>query len=99
MSVYVINNMTIHDRDAYRAYLRDFMPVFEQYGGKVLAAQDSPVALEGEWPYGRTILLSFPSRALAEQWAASAEYQRIAVHRRAGTVSNVVFLDGLPQGA
>lgn len=96
MSVYIINNMNIHDRDEYKAYLRAFMPVFQKYGGKVLAAQDQPVPVEGEWPYGRTILLSFPSRALAEQWAASAEYQQIAAHRRAGTTSNVLYLDGLP---
>lgn len=97
MSVYIINNMNIHDRDEYKAYLRGFMPVFQKYGGKVLAAQDMPIPVEGAWPYQRTILLSFPSRELAEQWAGSAEYQAIARHRHAGTSSNVVFLDGLPE--
>lgn len=99
MSVYIINNMNIHDHDEYKAYLRAFMPVFQNYGGKVLAAQNQPAPVEGEWPYERTILLSFPSRALAEQWAASPEYQQIAKHRRAGTTSNVVYLDGLPGAA
>lgn len=96
MSVYIINNMNIHDHDEYKAYLRAFMPVFQQYGGKVLAAQNRPVPVEGAWPYERTVLLSFPSRALAEQWAASDQYQGMALHRRAGTTSNVVYLDGLP---
>jgi len=97
MTVYIINNMTVHDRDQYQAYLRGFMPVFAQYGGTVLAAHDDPVPTEGEWPYQRTILLSFPSHELAERWAASPEYQQIATHRRAGTISNVLFMDGLPQ--
>jgi len=70
--------------------------VFQKYGGKVLAAQNQPVPVEGVWPFERTVLLSFPSRALAEQWAASDEYQHIAQHRRAGTSSNVVYLDALP---
>jgi uncharacterized protein (DUF1330 family) len=99
MAVYIINNMTMRDREAYQAYLRGFMPVFRKYGGTVLAAQDDPVPVEGEWPYQRTVLLSFPSRELAQMWASSPEYQEIAEHRRAGTISNVVFLDGLPAAA
>ena len=99
MPVYIINNMNVRDRDEYKAYLRGFMPVFEQYGGTVLAAQDNPVPAEGEWPYHRTILLSFPSRQLAELWSNSPEYKRIAAHRHAGTTSNVLFLDGLTSDA
>ncbi len=100
MSVYIINNMNVHDWDEYKVYLRGFMPVLAQYGGAVLAAHNAPVALEGNWPHERTILLSFPTREQAERWAGSPEYQEIAVHRRAGASSNVVFLDGLaPAGA
>jgi uncharacterized protein (DUF1330 family) len=94
MTVYIINNMTIHNRDEYKTYVRGFMPVFQKYGGTVLAVQDAPVPLEGSWPYDRTVLLSFATREAAERWAQSPEYQEIAKHRKAGTVSNVVVLDG-----
>ena len=94
MTVYVINNMTIHDRAEYDAYLRAFMPVFRKYEGRVLAAQDRPQPIEGSWPYERTILLSFPSREALDRWSQSPEYQEIAKHRLAGTVSNVVVLEG-----
>lgn len=96
MSVYVINNMTIHDMDEYKAYLRGFMPVFEKYGGRILAAENAPSPTEGEWPYDRTVLLAFPTREAVDQWSQSPEYQEIARHRRAGTKSNVVVLDALP---
>ena len=96
MTVYIINNMTIHNQDEYKTYLRAFMPVFEKFGGAVLAAQNAPLPLEGSWPYDRTILLSFPSGEAAERWSQSPEYQQIATHRKAGTVSNVVMLEGLP---
>jgi uncharacterized protein (DUF1330 family) len=96
MTVYIINNMTVHDQQAYKTYIKGFMPVFERFGGKVLAAQNSPSAIEGVWPFDRTVLLSFPTREAYDQWAGSADYQAIAVHRRAGTVSNVVVLDALP---
>jgi uncharacterized protein (DUF1330 family) len=97
MTVYVINNMTIHDRAEYDAYLRAFMPVFRRHEGTVLAAQDEPQALEGAWPYDRTILLAFATREAFERWSRSPEYQEIARHRLAGTASNVVVLEGLQQ--
>lgn len=92
MAVYVINNMTIHDRAEYETYLRAFMDVFRKYKGEVLAAQDAPEPREGTWPYDRTILLSFPSREEALRWSESAEYREIAKHRLNGTTSNVVML-------
>lgn len=96
MTVYVINNMTIHDRVEYDRYLRGFMAVFRKFNGQVLAAQDKPDPLEGQWPYDRTIILSFPSREDMERWSQSPEYQEIARHRHAGTRSNVVVLEGIP---
>jgi uncharacterized protein (DUF1330 family) len=96
MSVFVINNMAIHDRNEYKACLRGFMPVFERYGDRVLAAANEPSPFEGEWPFDRTVLLTFPTLEAVEQWSRSAEYQEIAGHRRAGTKSNVVILDALP---
>jgi uncharacterized protein (DUF1330 family) len=97
MSVYIINNMTIHDPAEYGKYLREFMRVFRNHPGEILAAVDRPTPVEGEWPYDRTILLRFPSLEEARRWADSPEYREIAQHRWKGTKSNVVFLDGFPQ--
>jgi uncharacterized protein (DUF1330 family) len=83
--------MTIHDRAAYEQYLRGFMAVFRQFNGEVLAAQDAPTAIEGQWPFDRTVLLRFPSKADAQAWSNSPQYQAIARHRIAGTRSNVVM--------
>jgi uncharacterized protein (DUF1330 family) len=96
MAVYIINNMTIHDRAEYDTYVRAFMGVFRKFNGEVLAVQDAPEPTEGTWPYDRTVLLSFPTREDATRWARSPEYREIAKHRHAGTTSNVVILDGLP---
>ena len=94
MPVYIINNMTIHDRAEYDRYLRAFMGVFRKYQGEILAAVDAPAPIEGEWPYDRTILLRFPSREEALRWSESPEYREIARHRESGTRSNVVMLEG-----
>ena len=68
MTVYVINNLKIHDRGAYGEYLSGFMEAFRGCGGEILAVQDSPKAYEGEWPYDRTVLLRFPDRASITRW-------------------------------
>lgn len=97
--VYVINNMTVHDWERYKKYVSGFMATFEPFGGKVLAAQNAPAPFEGTWPYDRTILVSLPSRDAFDRWVNSDDYKAIAVHRRAGTVSNVVVLDALERSA
>ena len=94
MSVYIINNMTIHDRVEYETYLHAFMRVFRNFSGEVLAVEDTPVPIEGEWPFDRTVVLRFPSREEALLWIESAEYRDIVKHRHNGTKSNVVMLDG-----
>ena len=96
MTVYIINNMTIHDRAAYDRYARAFLAVFRNFDGALLAVQDVPPALEGTWAFDRTVLISFPSRDAAQRWISSPGYQAIVGDRYAGTVSNVVMLDGLP---
>jgi uncharacterized protein (DUF1330 family) len=96
MTVYVINNMSIHDRAEYEIYVRGFMDVFRKFAGQVLAVKDAPSPLEGAWPHDRTILLSFPSREELARWYESPDYQAIVGHRFKGTTSNVVVLDALP---
>lgn len=96
MPVFIINNMTIHDRTEYDTYVGKFMAVFKQFDGQILAVQDHPPAVEGSWPYDRTILLSFPDREQARRWSESPQYQEIVRHRNAGTTSNIVILDAIP---
>lgn len=96
MAVYIINNMTIHDRAAYDEYVRGFLPIFRKYRGKLLVAVDHPTPLEGEWPYDRTVIIEFPDREEARRWYESPEYVALAQHRFRGTRSNVVILDALP---
>ena len=92
MSVYIINNMVIRDREEYAKYERAFLPIFLKYHGEVLALQDGPKAREGIWPYTRTVLLRMPSEEKVREWLESAEYQAIAKHRWNSTESNIVVL-------
>jgi len=95
MAVYAIAVLRIHDRERYDRYARAFMPVLQQYGGRVLAADDAPEVLEGELAVDRVVMLRFDDREALDTWARSPEYTEIARDRLAATDSVVLAVTGL----
>ena len=95
MPVYVVAQITITDRTRYEQYQAGFLPVFAKYRGELLAVDESPRVVEGEWPCTRTVLIKFPDDAEAERWYSSPEYQEIAKHRHAGGQTNAVLVTGI----
>jgi len=53
----------INDREGYGNYEQGFMDIFSNYEGTLLAVEEDPGVLEGEWQWTRTVLLSFPDEA------------------------------------
>ena len=49
MTVYALAQLKIHDRERYGRYMSRFMPVLEKYNGRLLAADEGPRVLEGQW--------------------------------------------------
>ena len=96
MAVYVMAQIQIRDRGRYGQYEVGFMDIFRQYQGKVLSVDEAPQILKGEWPHTRTVLIEFPSREEANAWYESEEYQALARHRQAASVSHIALLNGLP---
>lgn len=94
MSVYLIAQLNIRDHAKYAEYVAGFMDIFAKYDGKLLAVDESPEPLEGEWNYTRTVLLEFPSEAVAKSWYCSDDYQKLAQHRLAASDGNLVLIKG-----
>ena len=95
MAHYIIAKVTIRDPDTYQQYSDGFMDIFQQYEGKMLAVDESPVVLEGTWPVTRTVLIEFPSAEAAMRWYESASYQELAQHRFAASDADIVLIKGL----
>ena len=55
MSVHAIAQLWIHDPMTYGWYVARFMDVFENYKGRVLVADESPVVLEGAWDGNKVV--------------------------------------------
>ncbi len=96
MTAYAIATLNIHDRGEYARYENGFMDIFNQYNGTMLAVDETPQTLEGDWSYTRTVLIEFPSKADLLAWYNSDAYQALLKHRLAASDGNVVMLDVLP---
>ena len=97
MSVYIIAQISIHDRAEYEKYSAGFLEVFARFKGELLAVSENPIVVEGDWPYTRTVLMRFPSADEARRWYESPEYQTIAQHRFRGSKANAVIVEALQQ--
>ena len=94
MSSYFIAQINIHDPEEYARYLEGYDEIFARYNGTVVAVDDNVKLLEGEWPFGRTVVIRFPSSEELLAWYESPEYQTLAKHRRNASVANIVLVKG-----
>src|SRR4051812_47451362 len=95
MTVYALAQLSIHDRSRYDRYAARFADVLKNFEGRVLAADESPVVLEGQWAHQKVVLIAFPDAAELERWASSPEYQEIAKDRVAATTATVLMVHGV----
>jgi uncharacterized protein (DUF1330 family) len=95
MSVYAIAQLKITDRAAYDRYLAKFMDVMKYFQGRVLAADEKPQVIEGQWERDKVVLLSFPNETAFREWAESPEYVEISKDRKAGSEAVVLLVKGI----
>jgi uncharacterized protein (DUF1330 family) len=95
VTVYAIAQLRFTDRAAYDRYQARFMEVFRRHPGTLLAADERPEVVEGEWDREKVVLMSFPDEAAFRGWAQSPEYQDISRDRLAGADTLVLLVEGL----
>jgi uncharacterized protein (DUF1330 family) len=95
VTVYAIAQLRFTDRAAYDRYQARFMEVFRRHPGTLLAADESPQVIEGQWDREKLVLMSFPDEAAFRGWAQSPEYQDISKDRWAGADTVVLLVKGL----
>ena len=95
VAVYALGQLTIRDRERYQQYVRRFHDVLLQFGGRLLAADESPEILEGSWERDKVVLLEFESAASFWAWARSDAYQEISRDRVAAADGTVLLVHGI----
>jgi len=94
MKAYVIAAEATKDEAVYATYRKEVPATIAAFGGKFVVRGGQLTTLEGEWPHPRLVIIEFPSRAAAEGWYRSPEYQKILPLRINSTVGNLIIVDG-----
>lgn len=94
MNAYVIAAETINDTVMFDLYRKEVPATLVAFGGQFVTRGGNLTVLEGEWPHPRLVVIEFPSRAAAEGWYSSAEYQKIISLRLKSSVGNLIIVDG-----
>ncbi len=93
--VYALAQLSIRDRPRYQRYVRRFHDVLVQFGGRLLAADESPEVLEGSWERNKVVLLRFENEESFWAWARSEAYQEISRDRVAATEGTTLLVHGI----
>ena len=94
MTVYAIAQLKMTDRAAYDRYQARFFDVFKRFNGRLLAADESPLLLEGAWPFDKLVMMSFPDAAAFRAFSEDADYLDISRDRKAGAQATVLLVEG-----
>lgn len=94
MTVYVIAQLEFTDEARYRAYQAASTPLFIERGIRVLAADEAPVVLEGEWTGNKVVMMAFEDEAAARAFLESPEYREVSRDREAGAKTTALMIRG-----
>jgi len=92
---YVIAEITVTDPEAYKQYAAAVPAIAAKFSGKYLVRAGQTVAVEGDPPGGRIVVIEFDSLAAARSFEDSAEYQAIAPLRQKAARSRVFLVEGI----
>ena len=94
MSVYVIVDITVHDIEGYKEYVKLVPPLIEKHQGKYLVRGGESEVREGTWEPDRLVVLEFPSKSHATAFLDDPRYQSVAAIRHATATTNLVVVEG-----
>lgn len=95
MTVFVMAQLAFTRIEAYRRYQARFMDVFRRFNGRLLAADEQPAVLEGQWDADKVVLMAFPDEESYRRFADSAAYREISKDRTEGADAVVLLVRGL----
>ena len=94
--VYIIGQIAVKDYKTYFSqYALKLKEVLKKYQGEALAGSTKVEVLEGNGYGNWTVLIKFPSRALADECMDSEEYITLsALRKELSTGGNVFLING-----
>ncbi len=90
---YVVAEIDVKDREAYREYVAAAFPIIQKYGGRFLTREGTTVAVEA----GRrrnAMIIEFASLEQAKTFEYSKDYTDIAPLRQRSADSRLFIIEG-----
>lgn len=97
MSVYLIVNSDVKDKEAHKKYLAKVPDLVARHGGEYLARGGDFEVLEGDWRPTRLILFRFPDRESVKALFSDPEYLPLKALRHSIADTQIVMVDGVAE--
>ena len=94
MAGYVIAQIDLKSKEGYKEYADKVPATVKSFGGEYLVRAGEFKSLEGEWKFGRNVVIKFPSYEKALEWYNSEEYKPIKQIRLDNSVANGIIIRG-----
>lgn len=92
---YVIAEVNVTDRDAFKSYPPQVAGTFAPFGGKYLVRAGKITPLEGAAPTGNFVVIAFDSVQKAVDWENSPAYEAIKPIRQKSAKSRIFIVEGV----
>ena len=92
---YVIAQISVHDADSYKNYVKLVQPTIELFGGEFLVRGGKSESFEGTPPGDRNVIIRFPSYQAAQDWYHSDAYAPAKKMRMAASASVQTIVEGV----
>ena len=95
MSAYIIVQINITNKEAYKEYLKQVTSIAIKYGGKYLIRGGKFKVMIGDWDFERTVVIKFQTYEIAMDWYNSEEYAPVRKIRENNSDGNLIIIEGI----
>ena len=92
---YVVAEVEVIDAAGFEDYRAAVEPMIERCGGRYMVRGGTILAIEGDAPQARVVIIEFPSLIAAEAFIRSEEYRPVAAIRHKTTKSRLFLVEGI----
>jgi uncharacterized protein (DUF1330 family) len=94
MPAYVLVEITIHDSESYKDYMKLTPASITAYDGKFIVRGGKSESLEGDWQPQRIVVLEFPTLQRAKEWWSSEQYAPAKEIRQRSATTKMILMEG-----
>ncbi len=92
MPVYMVIDITVHNRELYSQYVAQVPAIIQNYGGRYLARDGHIIPVSGNWTPERLVLIEFETIEQFHRCFQSPEYRELAPLRGQSTTSRTILV-------